>query len=282
MQSPNASDREFLTAASLACLMALAALQTSCSQSVPRVERAEPYSVESLAATAESSGGPSQAQVSIRSASTSESVDDPYVYDDFGASEFDGAFQFGRWTLESDPNIRVEQVDQALAIQVSGVRNKVTSSVLTMTVPERVVVSDSIVFLEGRMMLSSDHQGGYMNVTIALNASPGGQVWWSQCGLAATASGPPHALCDITNYRDAQPEFSRLVPITFDTWHVVRMEIDPEGYEVSFYLDGDLIGRSIPEDSERLRGLSFTRTLGTYVESNTSMTAYVDDIRTTP
>jgi hypothetical protein len=283
MQNPNALDRVVPIVASLACLMALAASQTSCSQNMPSVERAEPYSAELLSATAASSGLLSQAQITIRSASTPESADDPFVYDDFGASEFDGAFHFGRWKLESDPNIRVEQGDQALVISVSGVRSRVTSSVLTMTAPKRIAVSRSVAFLEGRMMLSSDHQGGYMNLTIALNASPGGEVWWSQCGLAANANGPPHALCDFTNStRNSQPEFSRVVPVTFDTWHVVRMEIDPEGYEISFYLDGRLIGRGIPGDSERLRGLGFARTLGTYVESNTSITAYVDYIKTAP
>lgn len=283
MQSLNALDRMLCTAAGPACLIALAAWQTSCSQNMPKVESADPYLSESLAATVASANLPSPAEVSIRSVPTSGAIDDPSVYDDFGASEFDGAFHFGRWKLESDPNIRVEQGDQALVISVSGVRSRVTSSVLTMTAPRRIAVSRSVAFLEGRMMLSGDHQGGYMNLTIALNASPGGEVWWSQCGLAANANGPPHALCDFTNStRNSQPEFSRVVPVTFDTWHVVRMEIDPEGYEISFYLDGRLIGRGIPGDSERLRGLSFARTLGTYVESNTSITAYVDYIKTAP
>ena len=222
-------------------------------------------------------------QVSTQSIATSISVEDPSVYDDFGDSEFDGAFNTGNWDLERSDNILVEQQGGSLVIRAAKVTNRVTNSWLTMKLPENIKLTGSTAFLEARMMISGDHQGNYMNVTIKMNAYPGGDVWWSQCGLAALGTGAPQVLCDVTNFtRDRQPEFQPIVPIQYDKWYVVRMEIVPDDFEVSFYLDGRLIGRGVPSDSERLRLVGFSRTVDSWVDANTSMTAYVDYVKTAP
>ena len=64
--------------------------------------------------------------------------------------------------------------------------------------------------------------------------------WATQ--LRNSMSQPPDTTCSRT----------QAVPIHFDQWYIVRIEISPENGAVQYYLDGKLIDTYLPDDAEKL------------------------------
>jgi hypothetical protein len=64
----------------------------------------------------------------------------------------------------------------------------------------------------------------------------------------------------------------------FNTWHTVRIEVDPE-IRVTFYVDGQEVGSYKPPDAEQLKGEVFTFQLGVSSPAPFGITANYDDVR---
>lgn len=65
----------------------------------------------------------------------------------------------------------------------------------------------------------------------------------------------------------------------YDEWYTARIKIDIESVELSFYLNGKLIGSHIPIDAKELRQASFSPSIGSWVNSDEQFLGYFDDVR---
>ena len=72
------------------------------------------------------------------------------------------------------------------------------------------------------------------------------------------------------------------IPINPDEWQLVRIEIEPEAFQLNFYLNGEIIGTMIPAEADRLKSKALTAVFGTWTEGKASFTAYLDDLIVAP
>ncbi len=77
-------------------------------------------------------------------------------------------------------------------------------------------------------------------------------------------------------------EFFKKIDTTYNNWHTLYLEINQANYIVSCYIDGNLIGTTIPKDATALKDSSYQRYLQAGWAENSSVSFQLDDVRMNP
>jgi hypothetical protein len=149
----------------------------------------------------------------------------------------------------------------------------------------RAFQPDHIRYLEGKLKMS-EYNGpvaGDVHLMLHTDISSG---WWQ--AVCAISGAEPGFLCQIMKGVEIIPTIeytTRFVPVSYGEWHTAKIELNPDSFELRFYLDDQMLGAVTPADANELRGKTFTAQFGvaSYFQSR-HIVAYVDDIflSTTP
>jgi hypothetical protein len=193
------------------------------------------------------------------------------IYDDFENHEFDSRYDPTLWKPDTS-NGTISQNDGILTIQ----KTKGRIIGLQATNYREVGIRGTTVF-EAQLMISQEQSGHLFmevisypsGVVIDCTAKPSDEVVEVGCGYGDKNSVP------IENYHE--------LVIAYNTWHTVRIEIEPETMTIAYYADGEELKRFVAPAAEKLKtnNDNFTFEIG-YFNDNTSDPAgvgYVNDVR---
>ncbi|MFQ5944358.1 MAG: serine/threonine-protein kinase, partial [Anaerolineales bacterium] len=197
------------------------------------------------------------------------------VYDDFNDPAFDGALNPANWVDQSDPTCAVGQEQGGLRIANEASQEPAECRV---SFPLDTFPSlPQIRLLEFDVWLSSDHSEELSEHNWSLEAVdiPQG-VWHGLCGVAGRAEGAV-AFIEVKNFDS--DTFARNIQIPFDAWHNLRFEVDPGSLELACYVDGLLIGSTVPDAASELYGSETSVRLQAFRPPGSLATAYIDNVR---
>jgi hypothetical protein len=217
---------------------------------------------------------PTQTPTSIPSPTATVDAD-PTVYDNFNNPAFDGRWNTGLWYRSSDgDSTLIEQRDGFLTISRQLPKNAGLNSSRNGTI-------DEIAFVEAKIKLDSNIQTpeggtigigiqGYVDGDWSLNCS----IFGRQQDVAGWAS------CDTSEgYYESSPNGFK---VAYDSWHSVRIEMNPDTAEITFYVDDQPIGSTVPANPEEFKNAPFQVKLRAWSADGGLVTGYIDDIRIGP
>jgi serine/threonine protein kinase len=201
---------------------------------------------------------------------------DSALYDDFENPAFEGQLNTELW----EP---WETIDNCQAAQEEGVLR------FSCTRPDgsglnalryQGAAFGQVSFVEARLNLDSEMQAERGAVTLLLASSLAN---WAECSLYNGAEqGQAQLSCGVASDRSGTftEEYNVAAPATtYDTWHTVRIEINPDSGEFAFFVDGQRIGAHVPAQAEALKTAQFDAELQVYLENGSLVTGYFDDVR---
>lgn len=108
------------------------------------------------------------------------------------------------------------------------------------------------------MMLNSNIQTQDGHIGVEINATINGNSWFAKCAIHGE-QGKTTALilCDTADKFSMTP-----VEVSYDTWHVVRFEVDAEETAITFFVDGQNAGKYIPQDTNGFKFAEYSFMLG--------------------
>jgi hypothetical protein len=193
-------------------------------------------------------------------------VPDPTIYDGFDDNRLNTNFWDESEAGEGSSLGRAYVKDGLLNLVVDGYKHKVV-----VTANQTYSPRDGFIFIEARMMLDPNTTRDGTDSGVGIGTGVG----YSKCSIFAN-QGTQTISC-WSYYFDAQ-RGSYYVEINPGTWHVLRIEIDPEPMTFAYIIDGIKIGAYSPGESEQLRGLeySFSLDLNNWGEFAQNPLSYVD------
>jgi len=212
---------------------------------------------------------------------------DPLLYDDFNDATWDGMHDPAKWQFGGDTSTQFRQQSGALVVTNSSTSNPSSGNLVAQR--PRLHRWQQVQQAQARLKMSSDRTGGWSPIGIALTADEtNGHTWFASCRLGANASMSQASFgCSvfISQGNSYPSEYETPgVSVDYNTWHIARIEIDPNTANVQFYLDNTLIGSHIPTDATALLASDQVQMRITVwgADSSSSATRYVDDVRITP
>lgn len=221
--------------------------------------------------------------VRVGKAQAGESAVDPALYDDFNDEEYEEAFNPEKWaTTVEQPSGQIEQQEGKLILSfIPG--TDITSIGIATDEPFKL---NELGFMEAEIYLSDEtaKEGGGEISTGLYTPLNNSQDLVFSCSIYK--SGPSAEVgCEVWVFDKSnsnstyQPEYvSEKKPTSFDTPHIVRIEVDPE-VNVAFYVDDQPIGSHKPNNAAEVKGKDSKPTLWIVRNNQSGLTAYVDDVR---
>jgi len=106
-----------------------------------------------------------------------------------------------------------------------------------------------INYVESRLMLNSNIQTLAGDVGFEINTDVDGNQWFVKCGfLGGQGKKMASILCNT-----ADGFSTTVVKVSFDTWYLVRFEVDSENGTITFFVDGQNIGKYVSQDISKLK-----------------------------
>lgn len=198
---------------------------------------------------------------------------DPTVYDNFNNPAFDGAFNRGRWYSSDVSPVRQQNGVLVFLRDPSAVQRD-----RALEAPSRTV--NELGFLEAKLRIGNDYVGeNSTSAKIQVMSQLRAYLWWTSCTLTLSPR-RPFLICDVSrgsgdNFEYQTPEVSA----RYDTWYTVRIEIDAATFNLRFYVENQLLGSYVPKDAAELRESKLRPRVGLFQQTNSSATAYIDDVR---
>ncbi|CAG0945120.1 hypothetical protein ANRL1_02142 [Anaerolineae bacterium] len=203
------------------------------------------------------------------------------LFDGFDNPAFENALNPGLWTTSS-------QVGSCQGISATAVEARQKSGALQFDIycpyPEYVIEAKPakrplVQVFEMRIKVDSKSAGASGKVWMQLNGDAGGSNWKTQCTVEAALSSSPKIGCG-TDGEYGIPN-SEALYLVRDQWYTIKIEFNPNTYEIGFYLDGKQLGKHTSVSGRLLR--SFTPGIGAMnLGGATFGPIYVDDVRITP
>ena len=150
---------------------------------------------------------------------------------------------------------------------------------------DTVLLAHQLGVFEMQALISSNYNHK-SNITQEINFFtdnlPGG-FFYAYCGLEATGSNAPTGFLGTgfyTGESDSYQDYSGDIKLKhgYDTWHTIRLEINPKTMEINCQIDGQLVGWVIPRNAELLKSAVFRRAITAHRGLNASATSYVDNV----
>jgi hypothetical protein len=176
------------------------------------------------------------------------------IFDNFGFKVFDTKWNESTWA-EVGTGLNIRQLDGILTIsrEVEGFGGLVAY--------RRKWLPSQINYVESKLMLSSDIQTQSGEIGVEVGTPADQNQWFARCAIhGGQSERTALILCNTADKFSTTP-----VTAAYDTWHVVRFEVNAENTTLTFFVDGEEVGKYIsqetfdfksPEYSLMLEGLS--------------------------
>ena len=105
--------------------------------------------------------------------------------------------------------------------------------------------------------------------------------WYALCGLKAEGETEVVGFMGIANSSHGfQYEYYETMSLEkgYDTWHTVRLEMDPNSLSISCAVDEQQVGSAIPNDAEFLATVQFSKVIEAARGPLAFATTYVDNV----
>jgi hypothetical protein len=136
-------------------------------------------------------------------------------------------------------------------------------------------------FAQAKVKMVNDQTGGGALFRIQLTSELNAKVWWVECSiLSESANGQSRTRLTLASpLGDSHTTGALNLAPTFNQWHTLRLEMDPETFNLKCYLDGWLADAYTPKDASRLKSAFFKLNFGIYAQPNRSATFQIDEFR---
>lgn len=173
------------------------------------------------------------------------------IFDGFGFKVFDTKWNESNWA-EVGTGSEIKQLDGLLLLsrEVDGFGGLVAY--------RRKWLLSQINYVESRILLKSDVQTHEGDLGVELTATINGTEWFVKCAIHGGQGGKTaFILCDTADAFSITP-----VDVSYDTWHVVRFEVDSKKTAFTFFVDGQNAGTYIPQDTGGFNSAEYSLVLG--------------------
>jgi hypothetical protein len=197
---------------------------------------------------------------------------DPALYDDFNNPVFDGNLDSGLWSTSVEPPGYVQQREDMLMVSAAPEGGTVATVLATLTLS-----AGRPAFVESRLLLSALKHGesGDISVSLTTRLNDGRDLVYS---CLIYREDPVKLGCEVYGSGASPGYHSSIVVTTYDVWHLVRIDLGAGG-DVTFTVDGRVVGWYRPEDAEALGGAVLTPRLEAWSPERGGIIAHFDDVR---
>lgn len=199
---------------------------------------------------------------------------DPMVYDNFNNPAFDGGWNTGLWEPSDTNGCKIAQQEGFLSFSCTDPTKDPNFNARRLS---NITFSD-FSFVETKLMLASEIQTSNGNTAIGFSASTDNVFWGIDCGLLG---GTQDNFARIFCWVFPAEKLIEGPTVNYNTWHTVRIEINPETVELRIFADGQRFGSYNPPEADILKQEQFRVSLSANPaeENGTLVTGYFDDVR---
>lgn len=168
------------------------------------------------------------------------------IFDNFDFKVFDVKWNESTWA-ESGTGSQMQQLDGVMTL------SRAAAGSGGLAAYRRKWSLSQINYVEGRLRLSSELQAQAGEIGFEIYTIAGGQ-WFARCGIhGGRGDAGASILCETADKFSTTP-----VTAAYDTWHVIRFEVDPEKAALTFYADGNKIGTFISPRADDLKAEEYS------------------------
>ena len=132
-----------------------------------------------------------------------------------------------------------------------------------------------INYVESKLMLSSDIQTQAGDIGFEINTDVNGNQWLVKCGIqGGLGEKMASILCNT-----ASGFSTTVVKASYDTWHLVRFEVDSGNGTITFFVDGQNVGKYISQDISELKNAEYLLILEGSSSNDGSLTGFYANVQ---
>jgi len=190
------------------------------------------------------------------------------LFDNFGFKVFDTKWNESTWA-EVGSGSNIKQLDGILIMsrEVAGSGGLVAHW--------RKWLLSKINYVESKLMLSSDIQTQAGDIGFEINTEVDGNQWLVKCGIQGGQGKKTASIFCST----ADGFSTTSVNVPYDTWHLARFEVDSENGTITFFVDGQDVGKYVLKDTSELKNAEYLLVLNGSSSNDGSVTGFYDNVQ---
>ncbi len=171
---------------------------------------------------------------------------DPTMYDNFNSAENENSFDKSLWEMFSQQEGNTAQQRNDSMVLVS---NGYEKSIVLLPLRYTDVILTAPTFIETSVRLPAQQNGGAGIHIAVMDKYIFCHIW----GM----DGQQSVYCDAPSFNQ-EVENPKWIDISVNTWHTIRVELDPTVPVFSFYIDGEKAGKLAPSQAEKYKSVTYT------------------------
>lgn len=201
------------------------------------------------------------------------------LVDAFDDPAFDGAFDSDRWQFASWGDGPCTFTQAAGVLAVSDAPTAGSQSCLLQMASTSNIPADQFQMFGGSVMMRGDHNRGYVENFIRLEAYYDGDWWYADCGLVGSADGVVQRfwIRNVAADSTEQLQGETQLPAEYDRWYSVELRFDPLTEEVACLIDGAEIARVKPDHFAANPSPVFNGVIAVWRDPESAATTLVDN-----
>jgi hypothetical protein len=197
-----------------------------------------------------------------------EEVSAQEIFDDFSYKVFDVKWNESTWA-EVGAESHMSQLDGVMILsrKVGGFGGLVAH--------RRKWLLSQINHVSSRLMLNSAIQTQAGEVGFQISTVGDENQWFARCGIHGGRNETTALIhCDTADKFSTTP-----VAVAYDTWHVIKIEVDAENPTLTFFVDGAEVGKYIPQETNDLKSAEYSLMLEGSSSDDGSLTGSFDYVQ---
>jgi hypothetical protein len=190
------------------------------------------------------------------------------LFDTFGFKVFDTEWNESNWA-EVGTGSDITQLDGVLIVvrEVEGSGGLVAH--------RRKWLLGQIDYVESIIKLNSNIQTQDGHIGVEIDSNINGNLWFAKCAIhGGLGKKTAFILCETADKFSITP-----VEVSYDTWHVVRFEVDAEKPAITFFVDGQKAGEYIPQDTNSFKIAEYSLMLGGWSSRDGLLSGSFDSVQ---
>ncbi|KAA3643817.1 MAG: hypothetical protein DWQ07_17015 [Chloroflexi bacterium] len=215
-------------------------------------------------------------------ASTQIATADLILSDNFDDREFEGQFNEALWFEIGNPQ-EVCPLSQATGNLLISEAPTLSECGNKLRIRKPLALpGNQLRSLEARMKISDSHNGGIIATVLSwVTGFPNG-AWIVDCGIFGD-DGSLRVDFVVSDTRlisetGDRPLHLSSIPIRYDTWYTVRLQLDPQKMEFSCWLDGEEMAHFAATNVAHLQSAPFNQEINSWRLNGAVGTVLVDDV----
>lgn len=204
-------------------------------------------------------------------------------YDQFEEASYEGKINSTLWSARTSA-CTVFQKEGALKFTNNPASSGQECDIFAAR-PSLLSSAGELGVFEVQAMISSDYNKKNtitQEIQYRTDSIPGG-TWWALCGLIVDGGNKLQGFMNISFYSGGASDYTDFygtvdLDLGFDVWHTIRLEADPQTFQITCQVDGQVIGSIAPSNIEKLMGASFFRVNEAARWKGAFATSYIDNV----